>query len=154
MRLSKAEGKRMMQKLGMTEAQIEFAEEAGEEKSKYGNRKTEVDGTTFHSAAEARRYQELRLLEEAGEIHTLQLQVRLPLYAVRILSLVPGEELREVAHYVADFTYYRKGENPKQGYPIVEDVKGAVTQVYALKKRWFEAQTGIKIVEIRYGRRR
>ena len=35
---------------------------------KYGNRKVEIDGVTFDSIAEARRYQELKLLETAGEI--------------------------------------------------------------------------------------
>ena len=36
--------------------------------SKYGNKKTIVDGIPFDSKKEAARYQELRLLDEAGEI--------------------------------------------------------------------------------------
>lgn len=44
-------------------------------KSKYGAVKTEVDGIKFDSKREASRYQELRLLEQAGEITNLLLQV-------------------------------------------------------------------------------
>jgi hypothetical protein len=44
-------------------------------KSKYGAVKTEVDGIMFDSKREASRYQELRLLEQAGEITNLRLQV-------------------------------------------------------------------------------
>lgn len=39
---------------------------------KYHNRKTVIDGITFDSAKEARRYMELKLLERAGEISNLQ----------------------------------------------------------------------------------
>ena len=35
-------------------------------RSKYGNRKTVVDGLNFDSQAEARRYQELKMLWRAG----------------------------------------------------------------------------------------
>lgn len=41
-------------------------------KSKYGAVKTEVDGIMFDSKREASRYQELRLLEQAGEIANLR----------------------------------------------------------------------------------
>lgn len=44
-------------------------------KSKYGAVKTEVDGIMFDSKREAKRYQELRLLEQAWEITNLRLQV-------------------------------------------------------------------------------
>ena len=39
--------------------------------SKFGNVRTSVDNITFASKAEARRYQELRLLEKAGEIEKM-----------------------------------------------------------------------------------
>lgn len=41
--------------------------------NKYNNRKTTVDGIKFDSIREAERYQELKLLEEAGEISHLEL---------------------------------------------------------------------------------
>lgn len=37
--------------------------------NKYNNRKTTVDGIKFDSIREAERYQELKLLEEAGRSH-------------------------------------------------------------------------------------
>lgn len=43
-------------------------------RSKYGNRKTVVNGIEFDSRKEAVRYQELRLLERAGKISGLRLQ--------------------------------------------------------------------------------
>ena len=44
-------------------------------RSKYGNRKTEIDGLTFDSAKEAKRWGELKLLERAGRIRKLRRQV-------------------------------------------------------------------------------
>jgi len=44
-------------------------------RSKYRNRKTVVDGITFDSKREAARWQELKLLERAGEITELERQV-------------------------------------------------------------------------------
>ena len=43
-------------------------------KRKYHNKKVTIDGITFDSKKEARRYQELKLLERAGEIQNLELQ--------------------------------------------------------------------------------
>ena len=43
-------------------------------RAKYGNTKVKVDGITFDSKAEARRYGELKLLERAGEITSMELQ--------------------------------------------------------------------------------
>ena len=54
-------------------------------RNKYGNKKTVVDGITFDSRKEAKRYQELKLLEKAGEIKDLRRQVvHLLLYQVML----------------------------------------------------------------------
>ena len=45
-------------------------------KSKYKADKVVVDGVKFDSKREARRYRELKLLEKAGEISDLQMQVK------------------------------------------------------------------------------
>ena len=101
-------------------------------KSKYGNRKTEVDGITFDSAKEAKRYQELRLMEgKAHEIEGLLYQVRFPLTVNGV----------KVGTYVADFTYH-----DKYGYQV-EDCKGYRTPVYKLKKLLMLAIHGITIRE-------
>ena len=43
--------------------------------SKYNSRKTTVDGFTFDSKKEAKRYLELKQMEKDGLINDLQLQV-------------------------------------------------------------------------------
>ena len=48
-------------------------------KSKYSNRKVNIDGITFDSKKEANRYRELKLLEKVGEISNLVLQ---PVYVL------------------------------------------------------------------------
>lgn len=106
---------------------------AKQKRSKYGNRKTEVDGIRFDSSAEAKRYGELKLLEAQGAIVELQLQPRFPL-------MVNGEK---VGTYSADFQY-----RDSNGRLVVEDVKGMPTTVYRLKKRLMKAVHGIDIQEV------
>ena len=101
--------------------------------SKYGAKRTEVDGIVFASRSEARRYQELRLLQAAGEISGLELQVKYPL-------VVNGVK---VADYVCDFRYYEDEGDTL----IVEDRKGMRTPVYKLKAKLMRAVHGIEIRE-------
>lgn len=99
--------------------------------SKYGNKKTFVDNITFHSAKEAHRYCELKLLLKAGEIKELKLQPKFVLQPE--FSDDVGILYRSIV-YFADFMYYET-KNPDK--MIVEDVKGFVNEVYALKKKLF-----------------
>lgn len=103
-------------------------------KSKYGAVKTEVDGIKFDSKHEAKRYQELRLLEQAGEITNLCLQVP--------FELIPKSKYGMPIRYIADFTY-----NDLNGQLIVEDAKGVKTPVYRLKRRLMAELNGIEIKE-------
>jgi hypothetical protein len=99
---------------------------------KYGNEPTWVDGRRFDSKAEARRYEELRRLQAAGEILWFCLQ---PTF------ILPGG-----IEYRADFIVCRK-----EGAVAVEDVKGGQatkTKEYRLKKRLMEDRYGIEIVEV------
>lgn len=104
-------------------------------RSKYGNVVTERDGIKFHSAKEARRYGELKLLERAGEVYGLRLQPRFPLE-------VNG---KLICTYVGDFEYSPKDIKDR---PIVEDAKGFRTPEYKLKAKLFEALFGFPIVEV------
>ena len=97
---------------------------------KYGN--TPTNG--FASGREARRAFELQLLERAGEITDLKMQV-----PFEVIPPGPGER---AAHYVADFTYR------KAGALVVEDVKGMKTQVYLLKRKLMLHVHGIRIQEV------
>jgi hypothetical protein len=100
--------------------------------SKYRNRKTVVDGVTFDSAAEAKRYGELRLLERAGQITGLELQPSFPLIVNNL----------KVCTYRADFTYQDAAKNR-----VVEDCKGFLTPTYRLKKKLMLAVHGVEIFE-------
>lgn len=97
--------------------------------NKYRNIKTEIDGINFDSKGEARRYQELKLLEKAGEISDLELQPK--------FELQPTFRKNNVTHrsinYIADFKY-----KDKMGNIIVEDFKGKKTQVFRIKEKMFE----------------
>lgn len=103
--------------------------------SKYGNTRTTVDGREFASKAEAKRYQELRLLEKAGKISGLELQVPFKLVA----------HGRSICKYLSDFNYY----DNDLGYGVTEDVKGVLTPEFKLKARLFEAQYGYSITIIK-----
>lgn len=118
-------------------------------RSKYGAIATTVDGIRFHSAKEARRYGELKLLQKAGHIRHLVLQPRYLLTTDIIGGEFDGEP-RELGHYVADFAYEERDN--ALGYDcwprVVEDVKGFKTPLYRWKKKHVEAQYGIQIREI------
>ncbi len=103
-------------------------------RSKYGNTKTVVDGITFASKAEAKRYGELKLLERAGEIRNLELQPKFALV---------GLGATKVCSYRADFSY-----RYTNGPLVVEDVKGMKTPVYRLKAKLFRDNFGFSITEV------
>lgn len=107
--------------------------------NKYGAVKTVVDGRTFDSKKEAMRYADLTMMQRAGLISDLELQVSIPLQG-RDGPLVSdsGRRLR----YVADFTY----RETDTGHFVVEDVKGHRTKTYLLKRSILAAQ-GIEVVE-------
>lgn len=104
-------------------------------RSKYGAVKTVIDGLTFDSKAEARRYNELQLLLRAGEITRLEMQPR-------IRFMLDGAVMFT---YVADFRYY----DLRLHQEVVEDVKGVRTAVYKLKRKLIQAQHGITITEVK-----
>ena len=104
---------------------------------KYNAKRTTVEGITFHSAKEARRYQELRLLEKAGEIVDLGRQPSFLLHAL-------GATMRDqnIGTYLADFQYF--DENSKAW--VYEDVKGYDTPLSKWKRKHVKAQYGIDVV--------
>lgn len=102
-------------------------------RNKYGAKPTVVDGIRFASKIEAARWQELRLLERAGEIAALRRQ---PKYELKVRSEVIG-------HYVGDFEYTMgSGEHCRL---IVEDVKGMDTPMSRWKRKHLRAQEGIQV---------
>lgn len=99
--------------------------------NKYGAVKKTIDGYTFDSSGEAKRYMELRMLGKAGKITALSLQLR---YRLSVNGV-------HVCDYYPDFTYY------EHGVLVVEDFKGLKTPVYQLKKKLMLAIHGITIRE-------
>jgi hypothetical protein len=102
-------------------------------RSKYGSRRTTVDGVTFDSAKEATRWGELVMMQKAGHISGLRRQVSYDL-------VVNGHK---VATYRADFVYA-----DASGLDVVEDVKGFRTPVYRLKRRLMLACHGADVREV------
>lgn len=101
-----------------------------------------MDGQKFDSMKEAARYQELKLLERAGEIRDLKRQV--PFVVIPAQYDDKGKLLEREVKYVADFTYVEKGRLTR----TVEDVKGLKTDVYKIKRKLMLYRNGIRIKEI------
>lgn len=70
--------------------------------SKYKNIRVMVDGIKFDSKAEARRYAELKLMEDTGHIKELKLQPKFELQPKYKNN--KGETIRAII-YKADFSY-------------------------------------------------
>ena len=103
-------------------------------KSKYRNKRVTLDGYIFDSQAEARRYGELKLLHQAGEIHKLVVH---PRYTLLDPFAVKGIKYRGIV-YEADFEFVEDGKT------VVVDVKGMKTQVFRLKEKLFLNRYGDK----------
>jgi hypothetical protein len=101
--------------------------------NKYRARKTTIDGITFDSAGEARRWQELQLMERAGLIACLDRQLVYPIS-------VRGQH---VCDYKADFRYIDLASEKV----VVEDFKGFRTAEYRLKRKLVKACHGVEIFE-------
>ena len=97
--------------------------------NKYGAQRTwsELCQRTFSSKAEARRGEELELLQRAGEI------IRLVYQPKWVLCKKPK------ITYTADFSYHEKGK------VIVEDVKGVLTRETRVKLAWVKEKYGVEV---------
>ena len=133
---------------------IENGEEI-EKPAKYHSHKVEVDGITFDSKKEARRYEELKTLQNLGEISDLELQKKFVLIPTQREPDTKGPRggvrkgkvvEKEVAYY-ADFFYH----DNKTDENVVEDTKSKMTKslsTYILKRKMMLYFHGIKIKEI------
>ena len=96
----------------------QFRAQAKSKRSKYGNRKT----ADADSEIEGGRKQQLKLMEQAGQISGLQFQVQFPLHVNGSLACT----------YIADAVYT---ENLRF---IAEDAKGFRDPVYTIKAKLFQ----------------
>ena len=132
--------------------------------SKYHNKPTErvtASGAVLHfdSQKEARRYDHLIALEQAGKIRDLRLQVDFTLQEA--YTDTEGRRVRAI-RYKADFVYMRQDvvaaayvDGKKVGEKIawtkvVEDVKSRPTRTkeYLLKRKMLKDKLGIDITEV------
>lgn len=131
-------------------------------KPKYKNSKVTYDGIEFDSKKEVKRYIELKLLESAGQISSLELQ--------KVYTLIPaqyeetgevytkgknagkpkrGKCIEQAVTYKADFAYI-----DEHGRVVVEDVKGyrdpssGAYARYIIKRKMMLYFYGIQIREI------
>jgi hypothetical protein len=117
--------------------------------SRFPAKRTTVDGFTFDSKREAKRYGELKMLEKGGEIADLKIHPEFPVD-------IKG---RHFCIYTADFSYNelrRHRDADVAGLflvtvrAVVEDVKSSGTRkdtAYRLRKKAAELYYGITITE-------
>lgn len=115
--------------------------------SKYQNVRTaSSDGITHASKMEARRWEELQLLQRAGQLRDLRRQVPFeiaPAVTLRSQRLGVPDRKSPALRYVADFVYFDVMAERK----VVEDCKGAITKEYRIKRHLMKAYCGIDIFE-------
>ena len=119
-------------------------------KSKYHNRKITRDGVTFDSRKEFRRYEELQLLQQAGEIANLRRQVKFVLIPTQREpskigtrgGVKQGKLLERECAYIADFVYTENGKI------VVEDTKGLRTKDYIIKRKLMLYVHNIRVREV------
>jgi hypothetical protein len=108
---------------------------------KYRNKPCTVGGEKYRSQREAKRHQDLLLLQKAGQIAGLTREVA--------FELAPGVKIkgegrkRPAVRYVADFVF----SDVRSGAVVVEDAKGMQTPVYRLKKHLMKTIHNIDVVE-------
>lgn len=124
-------------------------------KRKYLNHKVTINGETFDSKKEYKRFCELSLLQRAGAITDLQRQLKFVLipaqyetferYGKNGKRLKDGQRcIEKECSYYADFVYKENGKT------IVEDTKSEITKTkdYKIKRKLMLWVHGIRIKEI------
>lgn len=106
--------------------------------SKYGARKTVIDGITFDSRLEANRYLDLRAMLAAKQISDLEFQV--PYVLAPKVKLHGDKRARPAVRYLVDFRY-----RTRLGTLICEDSKGMDTPMSRLKRHLLKTVHGIDV---------
>lgn len=143
-RLSPAARRQILEKLGRDQARA-----AMDKPGKYHNRKCTITipesgkSITFDSEKEARRFGELRMRLQFGDIRDLKLQVNFTLQEG--FTTAEGKRVRPIV-YRADFTYQER--TPSGWRTVVEDVKGVRTKEYSMKRKIMLEKFGVDIREV------
>lgn len=121
----------------------------GKKGSNRGNKKITVDGVTYDSQKEYKRYLELVVLERAGVISDLRRQVKYVLIPTQREpdtvgvrgGIKKGKLIEKECAYIADYVYMENGKE------IVEDCKGFREDDYIIKRKLMLYIHGIRIKE-------
>ena len=119
----------------ITLAEYKTLMERPAKKPRYRNRKTEVDGVIFDSKKEAKRWNDLKIMQKKGEISALERQ---PKYSIEHNGV-------KICKVRPDFFYLQNGE------AVIEDVKSPATRkdpVYRIKFKLLQAFHNITISEV------
>jgi hypothetical protein len=108
---------------------------------KYHNKPTSVGAETYRSKREAKRHQELLLLERAGQAAGVVREV--PFVLAPGVHIAGEPRARPALRYFADFVY-----STADGRMVVEDAKGVQTAVYRLKKHLMKSVHNIDVMEV------
>jgi hypothetical protein len=108
---------------------------------KYGNKPTVIGAEKFRSKREAARWQALLWLATAGRVAGLSREV--PFVLAPGVKIEGEKRARPALRYVADFVY----SDVATGRIVVEDCKGASTDVYRLKKHLMKTVHGVDVLE-------
>ncbi|PFK68293.1 DUF1064 domain-containing protein [Bacillus cereus] len=111
---------------------------------KYNARKTETDGIKFASALEGKYYQYLKRLQEAGEVTRFDMQ---PSFVLQGGFTDAFGMKHEPIKYVGDFLVYYKDKPP-----VVIDVKGMTTSVFAIKRKLYCNMFPLELVVLGYSK--
>ena len=103
-------------KLPENRARIQGECDKPKKRNKFNAVKKEIDGITFDSAKEAKRYSELKFMAAAGQISDLECHPKYELYAG--------------ITYKPDFRYIENGKT------VCEDVKSKPTKTRDFIMRW------------------
>lgn len=109
----------------------------GQAARKYRNHRTTVGDLTFDSKAEAKRWQELTLLQRAGQISDLERQVAFVLAPG--VKFAGARRAQPALRLVVDFAYREHGEQ------VLEDVKGVITTAFTIKRHLLKAVHGVDV---------
>jgi hypothetical protein len=109
--------------------------------SKYGAKKTVVNGTVFDSKVEADYFIHLQKLQQQGLIQSFELQ---PKFMLQEAFEKNGKKYKAI-EYIADFKIVLL-----DGDIEIVDVKGVMTPEFKLKQKLFEKRYSYKLLIMKY----
>jgi hypothetical protein len=109
--------------------------------SKYGAKKTVIDGITFDSKTEGQYYLHLKERQSRGEILTFHLQ---PIFTLQEGFRKEGKLYKPIL-YVADFEVIHLDESTE-----IIDVKGFETPDFKIKRKLFEKRFSHSLTLVKY----